>query len=171
MARSLGEFGTAVAEATEDKEAMTFLLGPAKDEFYVDEISFVSFGRLAEAAHNGLSTNVSEGASAIYNLMRDVIGPNPGKGATKKLREESSATKEEEWHRFEDSARKQKVTIEDMLAIIMAVLSGSSGKADQPPSGSSSGRRKTGTSRSSNRKPSSDGTQPITKEMLAELGG
>ena|ERR1017187_4337944 len=169
---SLGEFGTAVKELTAPAEPVTFKLGPAKETFWVEsDLSFVPFGRLAEAGHAGLDTNVAEGAAAIMVMMRDVIGACPGTGKTKKARDESARTKSQEWIRFEESATRQHIDLDDMLAIIMAVLSGETGKEESRPTDSSNGQSKTATSRNSRPKRSSAGTEPVTPELIAALGG
>ncbi len=185
MTRSLGEFGTAVAEATGEVEPTTFDLtnGVLRETFYVDEIPFVAFARLAEAAHNGLSSNVSEGAASIYSMMRGIIAADPGEGRTVAERKASAKTKEEEWHRFESASATQKTSLDDLLKIVMAVLGAGSGKEVKPPGGSSNGSRKTVTSRSSKPKSLHAGNgagrgktipskaEPVTPAMLADLGG
>jgi hypothetical protein len=169
---SLGSFGTAVKELTAPSEPVTFLLGPSKELFYVEsDLTFVPFGRLAVAGHAGLDTDVAEGAAAIMAMMRDMIGANPGEGKTKKARDESARTKDQEWIRFEESATRQKIDLDDMLAIIMAVLSGETGKAESRPTDSSNGHARTTTSPRSRSKRSNAGTEPVTPEMIAALGG
>jgi hypothetical protein len=169
---SLGSFGTAVKELTAPAESVTFLLGPAKELFYVEsDLTFVPFGRLAVAGHAGLETDVAEGAAAVMSMMRDVVGANPGEGKTKKARDESARTKDQEWIRFEESATRQHIDLNDMLAIIMAVLSGDTGKEERQPIASSNGHARTTTSPRSRSKRSSAGVEPVTPEMIAALGG
>ena len=173
MARSIGEFGAAVAEVEEPDERLTFTIGSDKSEFYVtNDLGFIPFGQFAQAATNGLDTADMEGAAAVMDMMHDMIDDNPGDG-----KKDSERTAEQEWARFKQVCRTHKITMDVLLEVIGAVFTAESGRPTEQPSDSSDGQSKTETGPSSRPKPRSvkrlKGAEfePVTGDVLKELVG
>ena len=176
--RLIGEFAAAVAEATEETpEDMVFIVGPAKDQFYVDtDTGFIPYGRFAQAATTGLDTADMEGTAAVMDMLQDCIASNPGTGKTKAERAATARTKEQEYARFCYVCTKHKVKMDTLLEIIGAIFEAQSARPTSQPSGSQNGgsatsakssRRRTGNGKSA---AAMEGMKPLTAEDAAAMG-
>jgi hypothetical protein len=191
MVRIIGEFAAAVAEVETESEAIEprgFALGPNKAIFFIDpDIGFIPFGKFSQAASSGLDTAEMEGAAAVMDMMRDIIGADPGDPgdpeADPPVPARPARTREQEYGRFCDIASRAKIKMPVLLDIIGTVFSGDAGRPSQPLSDSANGQSLGEISPSSSRKSSSGGRrrrlppgttgemEPVTDAIIREVGG